>query len=70
MWELPLTKNLKASFDVIPAKAAIQCFRIVLDTCLRRYDEISGFYVFVIDDYGEVKKEVHFLLNSHISDNE
>ena len=36
-------KSLTASFDVIPAKAGIQCFQIVLDACLRRHDGISDF---------------------------
>ena len=36
-------KSLKSSFDVIPAKAGIQCFQIVLDACLRRHDGISDF---------------------------
>ena len=36
-------KSLKTSFDVIPAKAGIQCFQIVLDACLRRHDGISHF---------------------------
>ena len=34
-------KSLKSSIDVIPAKAGIQCFHIVLDACLRRHDGIS-----------------------------
>ena len=36
-------KGLKTYFDVIPAKAGIQCFQIVLDACLRRHDGISDF---------------------------
>ena len=36
-------KSLKTSFDVIPAKAGIQCFQIVLDACLRGHDGISDF---------------------------
>ncbi len=36
-------KSLKTSFDVIPAKAGIQCFQIVLNACLRRHDGISDF---------------------------
>jgi hypothetical protein len=36
-------KSLKSSFGVIPAKAGIQYFQIVLDACLRRHDGISGF---------------------------
>ena len=36
-------KSLKSSFDVIPAKAGIQCFQIVLDACLRRHDRVSDF---------------------------
>ena len=36
-------KNLKTSFGVIPAKAGIQCFQIVLDACLRRHDGVSDF---------------------------
>jgi len=36
-------KSLKTSFGVIPAKAGIQCFQIVLDACLRRHDGISDF---------------------------
>ena len=36
-------KSLKTSFDVIPAKAGIQCFQMVLDACLRRHDGISDF---------------------------
>ena len=36
-------KSLKTSFSVIPAKAGIQCFQIVLDACLRRHDGISDF---------------------------
>jgi hypothetical protein len=30
-------------FSVIPAKAGIQCFQIVLDACLRRHDGILDF---------------------------
>ena len=42
-------KSLKTSFGVIPAKAGIQCFQIVLDACLRRHDGISDFlhHIFV-----------------------
>jgi hypothetical protein len=48
-------KSLKTSFDVIPAKAGIQCFQIVLDACLRRacpcggrgMTEFHTFYEFV-----------------------
>ena len=48
-------KSLKTSFGVIPAKAGIQCFQIVLDACLRRacpcegrdMTEFQTFYVFV-----------------------
>ena len=36
-------KSLKTSFGVIPAKAGIQCFQILLDACLRRHDGISDF---------------------------
>jgi hypothetical protein len=36
-------KSLKSSFGVIPAKAGIQYFQIVLDACLRRHDGISDF---------------------------
>ena len=36
-------KSLKSPFDVIPAKAGIQCFQIVLDACLRRHDGVSDF---------------------------
>ena len=36
-------KSLKSSLDVIPAKAGIQCFQIVLDACLRRHDGVSDF---------------------------
>jgi len=36
-------KSLKTSFGVIPAKAGIQCFLIVLDACLRRHDGVSDF---------------------------
>jgi len=36
-------KNLKSSVGVIPAKAEIQYFQIVLDACLRRHD---GFGLF------------------------
>jgi hypothetical protein len=36
-------KSLKMSFEVIPAKAGIQYFQIVLDACLRRHDGISDF---------------------------
>ncbi len=36
-------KSLKTSFGVIPAKAEIKCFQIVLDACLRRHDGISDF---------------------------
>ena len=36
-------KSLKSSFDVIPAKAGIQYFQIVLDACLRRHDGVSDF---------------------------
>ena len=38
-----IVKSLKTSFGVIPAKAGIQCFQIVLDACLRRHDGISDF---------------------------
>jgi hypothetical protein len=38
-----LVKRLKTSFDVIPAKAGIQCFQVVLGACLRRHDGISDF---------------------------
>jgi hypothetical protein len=48
-------ESLKTSFGVIPAKAGIQCFRIVLDACLRRacpcggrgMTEFRTFYEFV-----------------------
>jgi hypothetical protein len=36
-------KSLNTSFDVIPAKAVIQCFQIVMDACLRRHDGILNF---------------------------
>ena len=36
-------KRLKISFSVIPAKAGIQYFQMVLDACLRRHDGISEF---------------------------
>ena len=36
-------KSLKTSFDVLPAKAGIQYFQMVLDACLRRHDGISDF---------------------------
>jgi hypothetical protein len=36
-------KSLKTFFGVIPAKAGIQCFQILLDACLRRHDGISDF---------------------------
>ena len=36
-------KSLKSPFDVIPAKAGIQYFQIVLDACLRRHDGVSDF---------------------------
>jgi len=36
-------KSLKTSFDVIPVKAGIQCFQIVLDACPHRHDGISHF---------------------------
>jgi len=36
-------KSLKTFFDVIPAKAGIQYFQMVLDACLRRHDGISDF---------------------------
>jgi hypothetical protein len=36
-------KSLKMSFGVIPAKAEIQFFQILLDACLRRHDGISDF---------------------------
>ena len=36
-------KSLKSSLDVILAKAGIQFFQIVLDTCLRRHDGVSDF---------------------------
>ena len=36
--------SLKTYFDVIPAKAGIQCFQILLDACLRRHDGISDFF--------------------------
>jgi len=37
-------KSLKTSFSVMPAKAGIQYFQMVLDACLRRHDEIKTFY--------------------------
>ena len=36
-------KSLKSFFGVIPAKAGIQYFQIVLDACLRRHDGILDF---------------------------
>jgi hypothetical protein len=36
-------KSLKTSFSVIPAKARIQYFQIVLDACLRRHDGVLDF---------------------------
>ena len=35
--------SLKTSFSVIPAKAGIQYFQIVLDACLRRHDGLLDF---------------------------
>jgi hypothetical protein len=35
-------KSFKSSFDVIPAKAEIQCFQIVMDACLRRACPCEG----------------------------
>jgi hypothetical protein len=40
-------QSLKTSFGVIPTKAGIQCFQIVLDACLRRQDGFQTFYEFV-----------------------
>jgi hypothetical protein len=40
----PFLKSISTSFDVIPAKAGIQCFQIVLDACLRRHDGISDLF--------------------------
>ena len=37
-------KSLKTSFDVIPAKAGIQCFQIVLDACLRNWMGLQADY--------------------------
>jgi hypothetical protein len=36
-------KSLKTSFGVIPAKAGITCFYIIMDACLRRHDGFSEF---------------------------
>ena len=36
-------KSLESSFSVIPAKAGIQYFQVVLDACLRRQDGISDY---------------------------
>jgi hypothetical protein len=36
-------KSLKTAFSVIPAKAGIQYFQMVLDACLRRHDGVSDF---------------------------
>jgi hypothetical protein len=36
-------KSLKTSFNVIPVKAGIQYFQMVLDACLRRHDGVSDF---------------------------
>ena len=36
-------KSLKSSFGVIPAKAGIQYFQIVLGACRRKHAGISGF---------------------------
>jgi hypothetical protein len=36
-------KSLKTSLSVIPAKAGIQYFQMVLDACLRRHDGVSDF---------------------------
>jgi hypothetical protein len=36
-------KSLESSFSVIPAKAGIQYFQVVLDACLRRHDGITDF---------------------------
>jgi len=38
-----LVKSPLTAFFVIPAKARIQWFQMVLDACLRRHDEISDF---------------------------
>jgi hypothetical protein len=39
-------KSLKTSISVIPAKAGIQYFQLVLDACLRRHDGASDFLRF------------------------
>jgi len=39
-----LVESPKMSFNVITAKAGIQCIQIVLDACLRRQDGISDFF--------------------------
>ena len=50
-------KSLKSPFDVIPAKAGIQYFKIVLDACLRRHDGVSDilrvcyYWVFALKDF-------------------
>jgi hypothetical protein len=36
-------KSLKTAFSVLPAKAGIQYFQMVLDACLRRHDGVSDF---------------------------
>ena len=40
-------KILKASLDVIPAKAGNQYFQVALDACLRRHDGFWTIYGFV-----------------------
>jgi hypothetical protein len=47
-------KSFKSSFDVIPAKAEIHCFQIVMDACLRRHDGSSDF-LRVCQSYSESK---------------
>ena len=37
-----LVKSLKTPLDVIPAKAGIQYFKVLLDACLRRACPCAG----------------------------
>ena len=59
-------KSLKSSLDVIPAKAGIQCFQIVLDACLRRHDGVSDF-LRVCQDYLSQVKMIFFFSYSFSS---
>ena len=62
-------KSLKTFFGVIPAKAGIQCFQIVLDACLRRHDGILTFYEVVNAEHRimmSLRSAIYFHLVSKI----